>query len=70
MYVCVYISLQHSIIGSGYVAAQYVKNQLHYSGKVFVIGSKGIQQELAEAGMECIGVGVCSYSIIETILIT
>ncbi|KAK2142602.1 hypothetical protein LSH36_934g00014 [Paralvinella palmiformis] len=38
-----------SVVGSGYVAAQYVKYQLEYNGKVFVVGSKGIEKELAEA---------------------
>lgn len=46
-----------SVIGSAYVAAQYVKNRLAYEGKVFVVGSKGIEKELAEVGLQCIGVG-------------
>ena len=59
--------MQDSVVGSGYVAAQYVKYQLEYNGKVFVVGSKGIEKELAEVGLQCIGVGVSKHLMLSGI---
>ena len=49
---------QEEIIGSAYVTAQYIKHVLNYSGKVYLIGSMGLKQELDIAGIPNIGFGV------------
>ena len=50
--------LQSSVVGSSYVTARYIRDTLNYSGKVYMIGSSGLQQELEAAGMKPIGLGV------------
>ena len=49
---------QSSVVGSSYVTAKYIKDTLNYSGKVYMIGSPGLQQELEAVGMKPIGLGV------------
>ncbi len=61
---CFCFSLQESIVGSAYVTAKYIKNVLGYSGKVYMIGSTGLQQELEEQGLQPIGLGVGIYCLL------
>ena len=46
--------MKADIVGSAYVAALYIKNNLK-SGKVYLIGMKGIEDELRNLGIEFIG---------------
>ena len=45
------------MVGTSYLAAIYLKNK-NFKGKVYVIGSKAVCQELDEAGIQHTGVGV------------
>ena len=44
-------SLQNDIIGSAHVLAQYIKHKLKLQGKVYLVGGKGVQDELDAAGI-------------------
>ncbi len=48
---------QDNIVGSSYVAASYLKD-IGFSGKVYVIGSTGVTEELDALGIEHIGMEV------------
>lgn len=44
------------------MTAQYVKTVLKYTGKVYVVGSTGIEGELKAAGIDNYGAGVSMVS--------
>ena len=47
---------------SGYATAQYIKNELKFSGTLYVMGSPGLGQELTAAGIKNVGAGVSVHS--------
>lgn len=61
-------SFQASIVGSAYVTANYIKDILGYSGKVYMIGSTGLQQELEAVGVQPIGLGVIEPSALPEVV--
>ena len=65
--ICI-ILFQDEITTSGYAAAQYIKNELKFSGKLYVLGSPALSQELTEAGIENIGAGVRNVLSLSAIL--
>lgn len=55
---CLFIhSFQNEIISTSYLAANYLKDK-GFNKKVYVVGSKGIGQELDNIGVKYTGVGV------------
>jgi phosphoglycolate phosphatase len=52
-----YPAVEHDIVGSAFVTAQYLKSQYKYSGKAYVVGHQGLAMELEAAGIKSIGVG-------------
>ena len=46
------------MVGTSFLAATYLKN-INFKGKVYVIGSKAVCQELDELGIKHTGIGVC-----------
>lgn len=51
------ILLQDEIVSTSYLAANYLKN-VGFNKKVYVIGSKGMTQELEAIGLKYTGTGV------------
>lgn len=47
----------HEIVGTAYLAAQYLKKHMEPQKKVYIVGSSGIADELQLAGIENFGVG-------------
>ncbi|KAL1462552.1 hypothetical protein WDU94_014380 [Cyamophila willieti] len=47
----------HEIVGTAYLAAQYLKKHLGSKKKVYIVGSSGIADELNLVGIENFGVG-------------
>ncbi|NP_997891.2 glycerol-3-phosphate phosphatase [Danio rerio] len=45
------------VFGTAYCSAQYLKNVCKLDGKVYLIGSKAMKQELEEVGIQPVGVG-------------
>ena len=52
--------MQEDVFNPSYLAALYLQN-LNFDKKVYVFGSKGISQELDEAGIRHLGVGVSTH---------
>ena len=52
------MNAQEDIVCSAYATAQYIKHTLGYKGKVYIIGSAGIQGEFDAEGIPHTGVGV------------
>lgn len=48
---------REDIICSAYVTAQYIRHQLGIRGKIFVVGSYGLQKELNNAGFDTSPIG-------------
>jgi phosphoglycolate phosphatase len=48
---------QDNVISTAYLVAQYLKNH-NFTGKVYLIGSSGVTQELDAVGIEHVGTGV------------
>ncbi|KAI0220478.1 Glycerol-3-phosphate phosphatase [Lamellibrachia satsuma] len=48
---------EDEIIGSSYVTAQYIKHTLKYTGKVYIVGPRGLAQELDAVGIPNFGAG-------------
>ena len=51
------LQLQEEVVGTSYLAAMYLKN-MNFKGKVYVIGTNALCQELEEVGIQHTGVGV------------
>jgi phosphoglycolate phosphatase len=49
--------VQEDVFNPSYLAALYLKN-LDFQKKVYVLGTKGITQELDDVGIRHLGVGV------------
>ena len=47
-----FIFLQNDIISTAYVTANYLKEELKYDGKIFVLGSPAVCEELLNVGYE------------------
>ena len=53
--------LQEEVVGTSFLAATYLKN-INFKGKLYVIGSKAVCQELDEFGIQHTGIGVSQYT--------
>ena len=51
------VVFQEDVFNPSYLAALYLKN-LDFQKKVYVLGTKGITQELDDVGIRHLGVGV------------
>ena len=50
--------IQDEIFGTAYTAALYLKYKLNFSGKVYLMGAKGMEEEMELHGIEYTGTGV------------
>jgi phosphoglycolate phosphatase len=48
---------EEEIVGTAYVAAHYLTNNLGYRGKVYLVGGEGLKEEFNEAQVQYIGPG-------------
>ena len=53
-----FFRLQDEIYSSGYAAAYYIKHVARLEGKVYVIGSPGLVEELNKENIQHVGFGV------------
>jgi 4-nitrophenyl phosphatase len=53
---------------SAFATAYYLKHIVKFNKKVYMIGGKGLSEELNEVGIPNIGLGVCVQMYIEQIL--